>query len=605
MNWGSAATDSALWLAEAYAITVAVLVVTALLLARYTRWGNQFRRMAWPYFDPRRTVIPLSILALLLLLTIFGVRVTVLFSYWYKDFYDAIQNLDETAFWHYLRVFAILAAVHVASSLVVYLVGQTLDINWRSWLNDTLTDDWLDGRAYYRGNFLENPVDNPDQRIQADITAFVTSSRTLSMGAVAAMVSIVSFTKILWDLSGPLTVFGAEIPRAMIFLVYIYVLVTTALAFWIGRPLIMLNFLNEKLGATFRYALIRLREYGESIAFYRGENVERRTLGLRFAAVIRNMWAIVFRTLKFSGFNLAVDQTAVVFPFLVQGSRLFSGQITFGDVMQTAQAFGQVHNSLSFFRESYADFASFRATLIRLTGLADANRRARALPVLDAFSAGSHLVVRGLDVRTPVGEALISELDMSLGPGDALLVKGPSGSGKTTLLRSIAQLWPYTNGSVTTPVGDVLFLSQRPYLPLGSLRAGLVYPDQLPSGQPNTGRSDFDDRRLHDALAEVHLAHLIGRLDEPADWTRILSPGEQQRLAFARVLLIRPRTAFLDEATSGIDEGLEYTLYDILRRELPDSIIVSVGHRSTLDVFHNRQLELRGAGHWTLADHEG
>ncbi|MFD9681501.1 ABC transporter ATP-binding protein/permease [Rhodococcus sp. NPDC059969] len=605
MNWNNAVPDSAVWLAEAFAITVVALVIAGLLLGRYTRWGNQFRRMAWPYFDPQRTVLPLLILASLLLLTIFGVRVTVLFSYWYKDFYDAIQNLDETAFWHYLRVFAILAAVHVVSSLVVYLVGQTLDISWRSWLNDTLTDDWLDGRAYYRGNFLENPVDNPDQRIQADITAFVTSSRTLSMGAVAAMVSIVSFTKILWDLSGPLTVFGAEIPRAMIFLVYIYVLVTTALAFWIGRPLIMLNFLNEKFGATFRYALVRLREYGESIAFYRGENVERRTLGLRFAAVIRNMWAIVFRTLKFSGFNLAVDQTAVVFPFLVQGSRLFSGQITFGDVMQTAQAFGQVHNSLSFFRESYADFASFRATLIRLTGLADANRRARALPVLDAFSSGSHLVVRGLDVRTPGGEALISELDLSLGPGDALLVKGPSGSGKTTLLRSIAQLWPYTNGSVTTPVGDVLFLSQRPYLPLGSLRAGLAYPDQLPSGQPNTGRSSFDDRRLHDALAEVHLAHLIGRLDEAADWTRILSPGEQQRLAFARVLLIRPRTAFLDEATSGIDEGLEYTLYDILRRELPDSIIVSVGHRSTLDVFHNRQLELRGAGHWTLTDHEG
>lgn len=388
MNWGSAVPDSALWLAEAYAITVVGLVITALLLARYTRWGNQFRRMAWPYFDPRRTVLPLSILASLLLLTIFGVRVTVLFSYWYKDFYDAIQNLDETAFWHYLRVFAILAAVHVASSLVVYLVGQTLDINWRSWLNDTLTDDWLDGRAYYRGNFLENPVDNPDQRIQADITTFVTSSRTLSMGAVTAMVSIVSFTKILWDLSGPLIVFGAEIPRAMIFLVYIYVLVTTALAFWIGRPLIMLNFLNEKLGATFRYALVRLREYGESIAFYRGENVERRTLGLRFAAVIRNMWAIVFRTLKFSGFNLAVNQTAVVFPFLVQGSRLFSGQITFGDVMQTAQAFGQVHNSLSFFRESYADFASFRATLIRLTGLADADRRARALPGARRFFLG-------------------------------------------------------------------------------------------------------------------------------------------------------------------------------------------------------------------------
>ncbi|MDI9919261.1 ABC transporter ATP-binding protein/permease, partial [Rhodococcus sp. IEGM 1379] len=511
---------------------------------------------------------------------------------WFKDFYDTIQNLDEAGFWHYLGVFAILAVIHVVTSLVTYLVGQTLEIKWRTWLNDQLTDDWLDGRAYYRGNFLENPIDNPDQRIQTDITTFVASSHTLSMGAVTAMVSIVSFTRILWDLSGPLTILGTEIPRAMIFLVYIYVLVSTALAFWIGRPLIMLNFMNEKLGATFRYALVRLREYGESIAFYRGENVERRTLGTRFAAVIRNMWAIVFRTLKFSGFNLAVDQTAVIFPFLVQGSRLFKGQVTFGDVMQTAQAFGQVHDSLSFFRESYADFASFRATLIRLTGLADANQRARKLPVLDVSESGDQLVIRRLDVRVPSGETLISELDLTLVSGDALLVKGASGSGKTTLLRSLAQLWPYADGSVTRPTGETLFLSQRPYLPLGSLRAGLAYPDQQTT----------DDGMLRLVLDKVHLAHLAGRLDEVADWTRILSPGEQQRLAFARVVLIRPRTVFLDEATSAIDEGLEYSLYRMLRDELPDSIVVSVGHRSTLNIFHNRQLELQGSGQWSLTE---
>lgn len=595
MNWSTAVPDSALWLAKAYTITAAALAITAILLARFTAWGSQFRRMAWPYFNPRRSPVPILILAVLLLLTVWAVRVTVLFSYWYKDFYDTIQNLDEAGFWHYLRVFAVLAVIHVVSSLLTYFVGQALDIKWRIWLNNTLTDDWLDGLAYYRGEFLHNPIDNPDQRIQTDITSFVTYSRTLSMGAVTAMVSIVSFTAILWNLSGPLTIFGTEIPRAMIFLVYIYVLVTTALAFWIGRPLIMLNFLNEKLGATFRYALVRLREYGESIAFYRGEDVERRTLATRFAAVIRNMWAIVFRTLKFSGFNLAVNQTAVIFPFLVQGSRLFKGQVTFGDVMQTAQAFGQVHESLSFFRESYADFASFRATLIRLTGLADADKRARALPTLDVSDAGDQLVIRKLHVCKPSGETLIAELDLTLDHGDALLVKGASGSGKTTLLRSIAQLWPYADGSVTRPVGRSLFLSQRPYLPLGSLRTGLAYPD----------RSIAKDSRLRAILDQVHLPHLTDRLDEVADWTRILSPGEQQRLAFARVVLAKPRTVFLDEATSAIDEGLEYTLYRMLRSELPDSIMVSVGHRSTLNVFHNRQLELQGSGQWSLTEHVG
>ncbi|MFE4500545.1 ABC transporter ATP-binding protein/permease [Rhodococcus sp. NPDC056743] len=595
MNWSAAVPDSALWLAKAYTITAAAFAITAILLARFTHWGSQFRRMAWPYFNPRRSPVPLLILATLLLLTVWAVRVTVLFSYWYKDFYDTIQNLDEAGFWHYLGVFAILAVIHVVSSLLTYFVGQALVINWRVWLNNNLTDDWLDGLAYYRGEFLRDPIDNPDQRIQADITEFVTSANTLSMGAVTAMVSIVSFTAILWNLSGPLTIFGTEIPRAMIFLVYIYVLVTTALAFWIGRPLIMLNFLNEKFGATFRYALVRLREYGESIAFYRGEDVERRTLATRFAAVIRNMWAIVFRTLKFSGFNLAVNQTAVIFPFLVQGDRLFKGQVTFGDVMQTAQAFGQVHDSLSFFRESYADFASFRATLIRLTGLADADKRARALPTLDVSDSGDQLVIRKLHVCKPSGETLISELNLTLDHGDALLVKGASGSGKTTLLRSLAQLWPYADGSVTRPTGKSLFLSQRPYLPLGSLRTGLAYP----------GQSIAPDGRLHELLDQVHLAHLTDRLDEVADWTRILSPGEQQRLSFARVVLARPRTVFLDEATSAIDEGLEYALYRMLRSELPDSIMVSVGHRSTLDVFHNRQLELQGSGQWSLTEHVG
>jgi putative ATP-binding cassette transporter len=386
-----------------------------------------------------------------------------------------------------------------------------------------------------------------------------------------------------------MTIFGTEIPRAMIFLVFVYVLVTTLVAFWIGKPLIRLNFLNEKLNANFRYALIRVREYGESIAFYRGENVERRTLAGRFAHVIRNMWHIVFRTLKFNGWNLSVNQTAVIFPFLIQGPRLFSGQVSLGDVMQTSTAFSQVHDSLSFFRESYDDFASFRATLIRLTGLANDNMHAAALPILKTGKSGNELDVDKLDVRTPSGATLIEGLDLTVGPGQSLLVKGPSGSGKTTLLRTLADLWPYADGTVSRPSGDAIFLSQRPYLPLGSLRTALAYPSEPTAA----------DGTLREALSKVSLGNLGDRLDETADWTRILSPGEQQRLAFARVLTARPAVIFLDEATSAIDEGLEHTLYTLLRSELPDSIVVSVGHRSTLNQFHSLGVELEGEGRWT------
>ncbi|QTJ64602.1 ABC transporter ATP-binding protein/permease [Rhodococcus sp. ZPP] len=589
MDWNNVVWDSTVWLLKAYVMTAVVFVVVIVLLARFTKWGRQFWRFAAAYFDPRRSPKPLVILAVLLLFTVFAVRMNVLFSYWSNDFYDSIQNLDETAFWHFLRVFAFLAAIHVVRALIEFLIGQTLDIDWRVWLTHHLTDDWLDSRAYYRDRFLDDAIDNPDQRIQADITNFVTTARVLSMGAVTAVLSIVSFTGILWDLSGPMTIFGTEIPRAMIFLVFVYVLVTTLVAFWIGKPLIRLNFLNEKLNANFRYALIRVREYGESIAFYRGENVERRTLAGRFAHVIRNMWHIVFRTLKFNGWNLSVNQTAVIFPFLIQGPRLFSGQVSLGDVMQTSTAFSQVHDSLSFFRESYDDFASFRATLIRLNGLANDNMHAAALPILKTGKSGNELDVDKLDVRTPSGATLIEGLDLTVGPGQSLLVKGPSGSGKTTLLRTLADLWPYADGTVSRPSGDAIFLSQRPYLPLGSLRTALAYPSEPTAA----------DGTLREALSKVSLGNLGDRLDETADWTRILSPGEQQRLAFARVLTARPAVIFLDEATSAIDEGLEHTLYTLLRSELPDSIVVSVGHRSTLNQFHSLGVELEGEGRWT------
>ncbi|MCA3173674.1 MAG: ABC transporter ATP-binding protein/permease [Burkholderiales bacterium] len=591
MNWNQEIVNSVIWLTKAFAITSAGFVVVAWLLAHYTRWGRQFWRLAWPYFTPKRSWKPLLTVALVLLLALFAVRMNVLFSFWSKDFYDAVQALDASKFWLFMGLFGVLASIHVVRELFTYYVQQSFEIHWRTWLNEKLSNDWLERGAYYRGQFVPEPTDNPDQRIQVDIASFVTFSLSLSIGAIRALVSLVEFTIILWALSGALALWGVEIPRGMVFLVYLYVLVATVFAFKIGRPLIQLNFLNEKLGADFRYALMRLREYSENIAFYRGENVERNTLFSRFQALIKNIWSIVFRTLKFNGFNLTVSQIAVIFPWLIQAPRFLAGQIKLGDVMQTARAFGEVEEALSFFRMSYDNFAQYRAVLNRLTGFMEANQQARDLPVVQTQEQLAGLSLQGVTVQRPDGAPLLQDLNFSLGAGESLLVKGASGSGKTTLLRTLAGLWPYAAGVVARPVGArALFLSQKPYLPLGSLRTAVTYPAE-----------QADDALVQTALRKVQLGHLLGRLDEEADWSRILSLGEQQRLAFARLLINQPHIAFLDEATSATDEGLEHALYELLRHELPQCTLISVGHRSTLNGFHQRKLELQGEGRWALS----
>ncbi|WP_445673311.1 ABC transporter ATP-binding protein/permease [Pseudomonas ceruminis] len=594
MNWHQALQESLSWLAIASFITLIGFTLCATLAVRYTRWGGQFWQLAGPYFTFRRSWRPLLVFAALLVLTLFSVRMNVLFSFWYNGFYSALQALDQTAFWYLLGVFAVLATLHVLRSLLTFYVTQAFSIRWRVWLTERLTSDWMHGDAYYRGQFLAEPVDNPDQRIELDVNAFVSNSVSLALGAVSALVSLVAFTGILWGLSAPLAVAGVEIPRAMVFAVYVYVLIATWIAFRLGRPLIRLNFLNEKLTANFRYALMRLRENAENVAFYQGAPVERATLLGRFGALIINVWALVFRNLKFSGFNLGVSQVAVVFPFILQAPRFFSGAIKLGDVMQTSQAFGQVQDSLSFFRESYDTFAQYRATLDRLTGFLDANQQASELPRVSTKAQTQALDIVGLQVRRPDGHALIANLDLRLHAGQALLIKGPSGSGKTTLLRALAGLWPYAEGEVGRPIGtEALFLSQRPYLPLGDLRTAIAYPaDAAPQ----------DHGRMQQALRQVNLAHLAERLEVSCDWSHILSVGEQQRLAFARVLFNRPHVVFLDESTSAMDEGLEHALYSLLRSEMPQTLLVSVGHRSTLAGFHTHRLEVDGQGGWSLLE---
>jgi putative ATP-binding cassette transporter len=404
---------------------------------------------------------------------------------------------------------------------------------------------------------------------------------------------------ILWKLSGPLTLFGVDVPRALFWIVVVYVLLASVIAFRIGHPLIRLSFRNEQTNAAFRYAMVRLRDAAEAIAFYRGEQAERAELNNRFAAIISNYRRYVRRTVGLVGWNFSVTQAIVPLPYLLQAPRLFAGTIKLGDVTQSATAFGKLQSGLSYFRNAYSQFASYNAATIRLHGLVEANDRARQLPVLATGpSADDSVELDAVEVRTPAGDPLIDSLDLRLECGESMVITGSSGSGKTTLLRSLAELWPATAGLWRRPAGhhETMFVSQLPYVPLGDIRALLSYP-----ARPG----DIEDDRLRDVLIQVFLPHLRDRLDEERDWAKVLSPGEQQRISFARVLLTRPKAVFLDEATSALDEGLEVALYRLLRTELPETIIVSVAHHATVEQHHQRRLELLGGGAWRVGAKSG
>lgn len=622
LDWGSELGTSLIWIAKAWTIAAVSTVIVLILLAKFTVWGRQFWRITGAYFTGRESVKVWLWLGAILLSIISGVRLDVLLSYYGNDLMtaaqtavqgvaagdDAVRQSGIDGFWFSILIFAVLATIHVCRVLLDIFMMQRFMLAWRVWLTGRLTDDWLDGKAYYRSRFIDDTIDNPDQRIQADIDIFTTnvgplpntpnntSGSTLLFGAISSIASVISFTAILWNLSGNLSVFGVNIPRAMFWIAIVYVSVATIIAFWIGRPIIRLTFDNERFNAVFRYALVRLRDSAEAVAFYRGEVAERVQLRRRFEPVVSNYKRYVNRSIAFNGWNLTVSQLINPLPWIIQAPRLFAGEIKLGDVSQTSSAFGNIQSSLSFFRNSYDAFAGWRASIIRLHGLVVANEEGRALNELTVEPCGSCPVeIRDVAVSTPTGEILVEDLNLQMQPGDTLIVTGQSGAGKTTLLRSLAQLWPFASGTLRCPEGanETMFLSQMPYVPLGDLRAVVSYPK---------GPDEFTDEELIAALDKVSLPQCARRLAEVADWVKVLSPGEQQRVAFARVLLTKPRVVFLDEATSALDEGLEFTMYDLVRRELPDTILVSVTHRSTVGQHHEQHLHLFGGGKWVLGD---
>jgi len=624
LDWSSEWLTSLWWIAKAWAISALATMVILVLCARFTKWGRQFWRITGTYFSGPSSVKIWLWLAALLLSVIIGVRLSVLFSYQSSDMLTSFQVVasgvgggDQTVkesgkhgFWLSILVFSIMAIIYVARIMVDLFLMQRFMLAWRAWLTDRLTGDWLDGKAYYRARFIDDTIDNPDQRIQYDIDIFTagvgptpntpnnTTGSTLLFGAIDAIVTMISFTAILWHLSGPLTLFGVTLPRAMFWIGLGYVVFASVIAFWIGKPIIWLAFNNEKYNAAFRYALVRLREAAEAVAFYRGELAERTGLRRRFASVVENYRRYINKMIRFYGWNLSVSQVIVPLPYVLQFPRFFAGEIKLGDMTQTASAFGSIQDGLSFFRNAYDQFAGYRAAIIRLHGLVVANEEGRALQtVTTAACVDGTVKLEKVEVRTPAGEQLIDPLDIDLEVGDTLVITGRSGTGKTTLLRSLAELWPFTSGTLTRPCGpnETMFLSQMPYVPLGDLRDVVAYPCE---------EGTLTDADLRQTMERVALPHLVDRLDEVQDWAKVLSPGEQQRVAFARILLTKPKAAFLDEATSALDEGLEMMLYQLVRSELPDTILVSVSHRKTVEQHHTKELQLLGGGEWRLSNLE-
>jgi putative ATP-binding cassette transporter len=612
IDWGHELINSTLWVLKTFGITAPCLLVLLVLVGLMTEWGRQFWRVTGAYFTGRQSLVVWVMFAVLLLSVIISVRISVLLSYWTNDMFSALQVAFQNdasgieGFWSAMVLFAVLATCYVVRWLLDMYLTQRFIMRWRIWLSRRFIDDFLGDYAYFRRQFFRQPIDNPDQRIQQDIDILTTgvggegnnpvygSGYTLLFGAVQSVLLVFSFGAILWRLSGPLTLGGVTLPRALFWIVIVYVFVATIVAFYIGRPLIRLSYFNELRNAGFRYALVRVRDASAAIGLYRGENAERKLLNGRLAAVMDNYRHWLDRMVLFTGWNLSMSQAIDPLPLIVQAQGLFAGRITFGDVMQSSTAFHQVRDGLSFFRNAYNEFASYRAAVIRLDGLAEENSRARTFGQVTAADAeDGTLEVDGVEVRTPDGDYLVEALDFRLDPGDTLLISGPSGIGKTVLLQSIAGLWPFVSGRIRLPSSreGAMFVPQLPYIPIGDLRAVVTYPQ---------AEGAVSDRQIQEALVKVALSHLVIRINDVREWAKALSVGEQQRIAFARILLTKPRAVFLDETTSALDEGLELMLYELIRAELPETIVVSVSHRSTVEQFHGQHLELVGGGEWRL-----
>jgi putative ATP-binding cassette transporter len=559
-------------------------------------------RLSRPYFVSEEKWSAWGLLVSIIFLNLAIVGMSVLLSFWNREFYNSLQDKNWRAFigllFWYQRTdsglmpgFVWIAILYIIVAVYGTYLNQWLQIRWRRWLTRHFLDEWLADRAYYRISLTTDRAavgtDNPDQRIAEDLRDFVANTLSLGIGLLSNVVSLFSFVGILWGLSGDYPLFGIPIPGYMVWVALIYAAIGTTLTHFVGRPLIALNFRQQRVEADFRYALVRLRENAEGVALYGGEDEEKLNLRDRFGHVIENWWQIMRRTKLLNSLIAGYNQIAIIFPIIVAAPRYFAGQLPLGGLTQTAGAFGNVQDSLSWFIGSYASLASWRATVERLTSFHRSIVVARAAVgrgLLRPEPAGDSLRLSGLTLSLPNGTNLLDDADVTFAPGHSVVVTGRSGSGKSTLFRAIAGIWPFGTGSVQMPAASVLFLPQRPYIPLGTLRQVIAYP-AAPDAYPQEAYAQ--------ALADAGLPDLLAHLDADENWAQRLSGGEQQRVALARALLAKPAWLFMDEATASLDPESEQELYRVLKLRLPGTTIISIAHRPTVAGFHDERLALR------------
>jgi putative ATP-binding cassette transporter len=552
-------------------------------------------RLSVPYFRSEDRWAGRILLGAVIAIELSLVAITVILNQWYNRFYNTLQDHNWAAFVSAILFFCVIAAFYTVLAVYQNYLNLWLQIRWRRWMTQTYLRQWLNAANHYRMQMLGDAADNPDQRIADDLQMFVQNTLSIGVGLLSSIVSLCSFVVILWTLSAeaPLHLFGASftIPGYLVWAALIYALIGTALTHLIGWPLIPLNFQQQRFEADFRFNLVRTRENSEQVAALHGEAAERERLSDRFGLIVGNWIAIMNRQKKLMFFTQSYSQAAVIFPYLMVSPVYFSGAMQLGGLMQTASAFNSVQTALSYFISSYQAIAQYQAVVQRLSGFEDAIESGRAaaltppvIEVLPSAGGAAAIAINQLHVHLPDGKPLVNAEHMAFAPGERVLVTGPSGAGKSTLFRALTGIWPFGSGRVTVPAGaKVMLLPQRPYFPVATLAAAVSYPAKAGS---------FDDARIAEVVAAVGLPQWSERIGEEAHWNRMLSQGEQQRLAVARALLQAPDYLFLDEATASLDEAAEATLYRLLQERLKGTAIISIGHRSTLGAFHRRRIEV-------------
>jgi vitamin B12/bleomycin/antimicrobial peptide transport system ATP-binding/permease protein len=562
---------------------------------------RHFMRLAGPFFSSDEKWMARGLAVGVIGLSLLQIAVQIRLNLWNKSFFDALEQKDWPAFIATMWLFAALAGASMGIAVYQVYLKQLLQLRWRRWLTSRLVDGWLANGHHYQVNFIGAGVENPDQRIAENAHFATDMAVEFTLGILNAVLTLVSFLGILWTLSGIIHVSlgGAmlEVPGFMVGAALLYASIGTTITYYVGRPMIMANILQNKAEADYRFALMRLRENSEGIALIRGEADERKGLTGFFGQVYAATKHLMQTQRRLMWLTSAYGMVGMVYPTLVASPLYFAGTMTLGGLMQTGAAFGQVQTGLNWFVDNFPRLAEWRSHITRVlefeqalhtTGEAALESGETANITVTEAQPGSEdaefLTFDDLQIAHADGSIVIGETTTLIRKGDKVLITGESGSGKSTLFRAIAGLWPWGTGTVQVPPrSDMMFMPQRPYLPLGTLRAGLAYP---------AAARHFPKKDLKIVLKRCGLEHLVERLDEAERWDRVLSGGELQRVAFARLLLHKPGWVFMDEATAALDDASQTSMMNLFGNELAGSTLISIAHRAGLDVFHDRTLDL-------------